>query len=65
MAYEYLRDTMGKHFSIGQRIKHQRMGTGEVKPETSAINMVMVLIDGMSFPIPCDPWDLETEGNKS
>lgn len=61
MAYEYVMDTFGKNFEVGQRVIHMRMGRGEVKPETSAINMVMVQIDGVPFPIPCDPWDLDKE----
>lgn len=58
MAYDYVREILGKHFEIGQRVNHQRMGGGQVQPETSAANMVMVRIDGMSFDLPCDPWDL-------
>lgn len=62
MAYEYVMQTLGKNFTVGQRVRHRHMGGGEIKPESiSVMNMVMVQIDGVPFAIPCDPWDLEKE----
>ncbi len=62
MAYEYVTQIFGKNFVVGQRVTHKHMGGGEVRPERpSSVNMIMVMIDGMPFSTPCDPWDLEIE----